>query len=113
MKLFRLTGRKANDYLRRNGNVWNGTTMTIRFLPCSPKQKPGLSVGTSASSRLSASAVKRNRMRRRCREALRVAIKDAEKAPCLQLLITPKPASLTCDFGAIRNDIATFLTKHA
>lgn len=117
MKLQRLSGRKVNDYLRRKGNVWKGKTMTIRWLPSAPRnpnidpEKPGMYVGTAASVKLHKSAVKRNRMRRRCREALRTNVKDMQKLPTCQLLITPKIASLTCDYHDITNDINTFLTS--
>jgi RNase P protein component len=117
MKLSRLSGRKVNDSLRRKGNVWKGKTMTIRWLPVAPRnpnidpESPGLYTGTGASIKLHKSAVKRNRMRRRCREALRVHIKDMKKLPTMQLLITPKIASLTCDYQEIKKDISTFLTS--
>ncbi|MBT5237386.1 hypothetical protein HOL63_03375 [Candidatus Peregrinibacteria bacterium] len=117
MKLSRLSGRKVNDSLRRKGNVWKGKTMTIRWLPVAPRnpnidpESPGLYTGTAASIKLHKSAVKRNRMRRRCREALRIHIKDMTKLPTMQLLITPKIASLTCDYQEIKNDIETFLTS--
>ena len=116
VKLLRLRGRKVNDYLRRKGNVWKGKTMTIKWLKHAPKnpnidpEKPGYYVGCSAPAKLHKSAVKRNRMRRRCREALRVAVKDHKKAPTLQLLITPKITSLSCDYDDIKADIASFLS---
>ncbi len=116
MKLRRLRGRKVNDFLRRKGNIWKGKTMTITWLPHAPRnpnvdpKEMGLYVGTSASVKLEKSAVKRNRMRRRCREALRTHVKDIQKLPTLQLLIRPKIASLTCDYSEIQNDISTFLS---
>jgi len=91
--------------------------MTIRWLPSAPRNpnvKPetmALYVGTAASIRLHKSAVKRNRMRRRCREALRIHVKDMNKVSTMQLLITPKIASLTCDYSEIRRDIASFLSS--
>jgi len=91
--------------------------MTIRWLLSAPRnpninpESPGLYVGTAASVKVHKSAVKRNRMRRRCREALRVYVKDMAKLPTCQLLITPKIASLTCDYHEIKNDIETFLTS--
>jgi hypothetical protein len=42
---------------------------------------------------------------------LRVHIKDMKKLPTMQLLITPKIASLTCDYQEIKNDISAFLTS--
>ena len=117
MKLSRLSGRKVNDFLRRKGNVWKGNTMTIRWLPSAPRNPnihpdtEALYVGTAASLKLHKSAVKRNRMRRRCREALRVYVKDMDNFTVMQLLITPKIASLTCDYDDIKRDIASFFSS--
>ena len=115
MKLSRLHGRKVNDYLRRNGKVWKGETMTIKWLAGAPKHpnvdpaQCALYVGTAASLKVHKSAVKRNRMRRRCREALRRIVKE-EKLPTLQLLISPRSSSLDCVFADIESDIRNFLS---
>lgn len=117
MNLSHLKGRKTNDYLRRKGNVWKGSTMTIRYLKGAPKHptidpgKPAIYAGTAASVKLHKSAVKRNRMRRRCREALRREIKNHKKLPTMQLLISPRIASLDCDFSEIESDVTAFLNK--
>lgn len=117
MKLSRLRGRKVNDYLRRKGNIWKGKTMTIKWLPSAPKNPNvdpatmAIYVGAAASTKLEKSAVKRNRMRRRCREALRRTVKGYEKLPTMQLLISPKTASLDCDFDDIISDVDTFLSS--
>lgn len=117
MKLSRLRGRKNNAYLRRKGNVWKGKTMTIKWLKNAPKspnidpEKPAVYVGAATSLKLDKSAIRRNRMRRRCREALRRTIKEHEKLPTMQLLISPKSASLDCDFDDIVRDVDTFLSS--
>ncbi len=117
MQLSRIRGRKVNDYLRRNGRVWKGKTMTIRWLPHAPRHpdvdpaKPAIYVGTAASLQLDRSAVKRNRMRRRCREAFRIALRERTKLPTVQLLISPRPASLVCDFRDIEADVVAFLSN--
>ena len=117
MKLSRLRGRKANDYLRREGKVWRGTTMTIRWLKGHPRNREvdhtdgAVYVGVSASTKLHKSAVKRNRMQRRCREALRKEVKNYEKLPTVQLLMSPRRASLDCDVADIHTDVVTFLRQ--
>ena len=114
MKLSRLRGRKVCDRVMRNGTVWKGKTMLIRWLPGTPRTLPrdaqGIFVGTFASSKLHKSAVKRNRMRRRCREALRTIVRERNKLPAVQLLLSPRSPSLTCDFHDIAQDVHAFLS---
>jgi len=115
MKISRLSGRKTCDFVLRRGRVWKGKTMNIHWLPGSPKKQgldprsPALYVGTFGSSRLSKSAVKRNRMRRRCREALRISLQE-QTLPCVaQLLISPRFASLESPFELLLADVRAFL----
>lgn len=93
--------------------------MTIRFLvgaPRHPSVKPGRSalyVGAVASTKLDKSAVRRNRMRRRCREALRLTLKTLESPETLQsfqLLLAPKSSSLMAPFSELSADLLTFLS---
>lgn len=115
MKLARLRGRKVCDYLLRKGTVWKGKTMFVRWLPGAPRHPaanpsaPAVYIGTLASSKLDKSAVKRNRMRRRCREAFRMSLQQATDLPTVQLLISPRSSSLRSPFGDILNDVQTFL----
>ncbi|MAE68719.1 MAG: ribonuclease P protein component [Candidatus Peribacteraceae bacterium] len=117
MKLSRLSGRKVNDYLRRKGNAWKGNTFTVKWLRGAPKNpnidptKSAIYIGTAASVKLHKSAVKRNRMRRRCREAFRRTIKSHKKPPTIQLLVSPRSASLDCDFDDVLRDVDSFLSQ--
>lgn len=114
MKLHRLRGRKVNDYLRRKGNVWKGRTLSIVWLRGAPKNpnvdpaRMAIYVGVAASTKTDSSAVKRNRMRRRCREALRRFAKECDTLPTVQLLLRPKIRSLDCSFEEIEQDIQQF-----
>ncbi|MBI3331329.1 ribonuclease P protein component [Candidatus Peregrinibacteria bacterium] len=116
MKLLRLRGRKICDHVLRRGSVWKGTHMTIRFVagpprhPAADPKKTGIYLGTVASTKLEKSAVKRNRMRRRCREAFRVTLKEVEKPVTAQLLILPRSSSLTCAFPELVSDVRAFLS---
>ena len=120
MQLSRLGGRKVVDRVRRRGSTWKGKHMKIVYVEQksqipNPKSQ-GLFVGTLASTHLDKSAVKRNRMRRRCREALRIMLL-AYRLPLtahVQLLISPRSSSLTCPFPELLEDIRAFLThlKH-
>ena len=117
MKLERLHGRKINDYLMRKGMMWKGKTMNIRWLSGSPKSPnvdraaKAIYLGTFASTSLHKSAVKRNRMRRRCREAMRLFLQKATDLPTAQLLLSPRIASLDAPFPLIEADIAQFFSN--
>lgn len=116
MKLSRLSGRKNNDMLLRKGNVWKGKTMRIRWMPGAPRHplidpsEHAVYAGTAASAKLNSSAVKRNRMRRRCREALRIELKNHPDIATVRLLLCPGHASLDAPFTEIQTDIRRFLS---
>lgn len=119
VKLKHLRGRKLNAHVMRKGRVWKGDTLVVRWLPIifkdgvDPaviKKNSGLFVGTMASAKLNKSAVKRNRMRRRCKEALRKAVIDRNENDAVQLLLCPRSRSLTCDFSDIQSDVERFLS---
>lgn len=114
MKLSHIKGRKANDYVLRRGRVWKGKMFTANWISGPPKlhaNEHGLYVGTFASVRLSKSAVERNRMRRRIREALRIIAKETENIPTAQLLISPRSASLNAPFEDIVREMRVFLSQ--
>jgi len=118
VKMTSLRGRKICDRVLRKGNVWKGQTMLMRWLPGTPAHpaanagEDAVYVGTLASRALSKKAVERNRMRRRCREALRVVLKNGP-APCpsrsVQLLLCPRSPSLHAPFTLLREDVERFL----
>jgi len=113
MKLHRLRGRKVCDFVQRKGRVYKCNTFIVRVLRGAPrpqKDTEGVFLGTFASTKVHKSAVKRNRMRRRCREALRRAIQETDKLPTVQLLLAPRSSSLTCDYKDIQDDVSTFLS---
>ena len=117
MKLLHLRGRKINDWMLRKGNVWKGKTMIARWMPGVPfikgQKKPqpqGLYLGTFASAKLHKSAVVRNRMRRRVREAMRTVVQEHTELPTAQLLITPKNASLDASFAELQADARALLS---
>ncbi len=122
MKLLRLSGRKVCERVKTKGILWRGTHMHARVLTGLPRSIPadspiGLYTGMLTSAKLDASAVKRNRMRRRCREALRLTLKsDEEKAvgklPLvipIQLILLPRSSSLSVPFGELLADVERLL----
>lgn len=67
-----------------------------------PESSPaGLYIGVLTSTKLHKSAVKRNRMRRRCREAMRLAVLSKEQMPAVQLLLLPRSSSLSAPFDEL------------
>lgn len=117
MHLSRLGGRKNCDRIRAKGFLWKGKHFVVRYLPGSPRGEeyvgpPRLCIGLLASSKLDPSAVKRNRMRRRCREAFRTVLLPLSPiSRSFQLLVSPRSSSLTCDFGALQEDARRFLSS--
>lgn len=114
-----LSGRKTCDAVLRKGSVWKGKTMIIHWMPGKPrnidpaKKTSGVFVGTFASSKLSKSAVERNRMRRRVREALRLTLRDMDSLQPVQLLLCPRIASLDSPFELLVQDARMFLSTFA
>ncbi len=115
MQLERLRGRKVCERLQRLGHVWKGKTMMVRWLhgtPRHPAADPAvraLYIGTLASTKLDKSAVRRNRMRRRCREAWRTLLREEPETFAAQLLIAPRSSSLKAPFADIQADVRQFL----
>ncbi len=124
MNLYRLSGRKVCERVKIKGHLWRGKHFHVRWLPGPPRSvapdaPAGLYVGLVTSVKLHKSAVKRNRMRRRCREALRITLKEkmaqGRKAGGLssmsvQLLILPRFSSLSAAFRELIADSTNFLS---
>ncbi len=116
MKLERLRGRKIVARVQQKGPLWKGKHLHARYVygyprhPAAALDRPGVFVGTLGSTKLSKSAVERNRMRRRTREALRTSLKAMPDFPTVQLLILPRSSSLKCPFAEIQTDISVLLT---
>lgn len=116
MQLSRLRGRKVCDAVIRKGKVWKGKNLVVRWLAGAPRHPhadpsvPAMYVGLFASAKLDKSAVKRNRMRRRCREALRTEMLSRTIPSPVQLLLCPRAASLDAPFDDIVKDIQSFLS---
>jgi len=117
MKLLHLCGRKTNQRVLTKGTLWRGKTMNVRWMPGIPqstwlrlkeRSPQGLYIGTFAPLSLSKRAVDRNRMRRRCREALRITMQKETAFPAFQLLVSPRSSSLSCDFQAVLADVRSF-----
>lgn len=115
MKPTSLRGRKNCERVLRKGKVWKGNTMIARILPGRPTSarsttSQAIYLGTYASAKLDKSAVRRNRMRRRIREAVRLSLLEKTPWTTAQLLITPRSASLDAPFDVLRSDAESLLS---
>lgn len=124
MRLLRLRGRKTTLRVQKDGNLWKGRHMLVRWLSGAPRHpstdpaRRGIYIGTLASSRLHKSAVKRNRMRRRCREAWRTALQAYDERLVakpglgpIQLLVLPRSSSLRAPFADLQREVRAFLSS--
>lgn len=125
MLLLRLSGRKTCERVKTKGFLWKGKHSFARYLSGAPRNLTAASptvsalyVGTLTSAKLDKSAVRRNRMRRRCREALRITLKDSSacRLPLtavrsFQLLLLPRSSSLSADFGELLSDAEHLLAS--
>ena len=114
MQLFRLSGRKICERVKTKGFLWKGKHMHMRIMRGLPRGSTlpnhSILVGVVTSAKLDASAVKRNRMRRRCREALRKTLLDHPSVPVsVQLILLPRSSSLTAPFDELLSDARRFL----
>lgn len=105
--LARLRGRKQNERVLKKGQVWVGKHMRVHYL-FSPLTEQ-MCIGVRTPKQLSAKAVERNRMRRRCREAIRVSLAQPEKIPAVLLVVTPKSSSLRAPFTELQLDAQQLL----
>lgn len=114
MKLLRLSGRKVCERVKIKGMLWKGKHMHVRYLTGAPRNRPGATgifAGLVTSSKLHKSAVKRNKVRRRCREAFRVTLKEMALSHSVQLLIFPRSSSLSAPFDELLSDARRFLSS--
>ena len=116
MELRRLSGRKVCERVKTKGMLWKGKHVQARIMRGQPRTvaqdtPPALYVGVVTSAKLDKSAVRRNRMRRRCREALRLEVSESPKAVSAQLILLPRSSSLTAPFGELLMDARRLLSS--
>ncbi len=116
MRLSRLSGRKVCERVKTKGMLWKGKHVQARFMRGLPRTlpvttPPAVFVGVVTSAKLDKSAVRRNRMRRRCREALRLAVSESPKEVVVQLILLPRSSSLTAPFDELLQDARRLLSS--
>ncbi len=115
MHLLHLRGRKNCDRVLRQGKRWSGKALAAVWVCGEPKTSAtsvaGIYCGTVVPASVDASAVRRNTMRRRCREALRLTLAawNGPDLPVAQLLLRPRSASLSAPFGDLLQEMGQLL----
>ena len=93
---YRFHGYGSLNYLHRNGKTARGKMMSARFIPNQRRENPRFAV--VVSKKVYKSAVKRNRIRRRIYEIIRVNI--GENPPAIDIALniySPEVLNLTHD----------------
>ena len=132
MQLRRLSGRKICERVKNKGFLWKGKHLFARSIIGLPRgyeilPTSGIYIGTVISAKQEPSAVKRNRMRRRCREALRIRLREIAEREAgnttegisaqisaqilhVKLMLLPRSSSLSASFGELIADIDVLLS---
>lgn len=112
MALTSLKGEKEFRKVRAHGQAIRDPLFTLRLTEYRPRYgetwRPRAIVGIVVSKKTLKHAVKRNRVRRRVREALRTL--PGGLPPCRAILL-PNPAVLTVPFADLQDALARALAK--
>lgn len=105
MRATRLRRTRDIELVREGGEVRSDRLFTLRT------RRNGLDEVrvAVASPRSLGGAVRRNRARRRVREAIRVLLRDRRAAPGTDLFVVARPAALDAPSGALRAAVAKHL----
>jgi ribonuclease P protein component len=99
---------KRRDFLRvQKGRRANTGLFSVLALP---KPEGASRIGFTVSKKVYASAVKRNRIRRRLKEAARLEA-AAFAGSAADIVVIAKPEALRADFALIRSGLRTAVAK--
>jgi ribonuclease P protein component len=107
---YRLRDRRAFQAIYHAGQRRSTAGLTLLFQPM-PAGGEGIpsQVGLAVSKKVDKSAVRRNRLRRRLREAIRLLCPQLK--PGYQLLFIPKPNLLTYKWPELQAEVRYLLQK--
>ncbi len=115
---YRLTRKRDFDILYKEGRFVNGEYVTLKFWRISPEKYPrrgyattDLKVGFVVSTKVSKSAVKRNRAKRQMREVMRLIFKETDAKKGYLVAVIAKPKILDAVYGDIARDIRSVLSR--
>lgn len=113
MRLARLTKRSEFLAAADRGRRFRSSAFTVQVLdrPCEAagSDAPGLRLGLTAS-RKTGNAVKRNRIRRRLREAAKIALAGQCSRPC-DMVIVARTETIDASFRSIIADLSVALDR--
>ena len=101
----RLKGRSDFLRLRDAGRKWVSPTVIVQ---AGTAESPGIRYGITATKK-TGNAVTRNRIKRRLREAVRVALADAQ-AP-VDIVLIGREQTATCPFATLVKDLRWCLKR--
>ncbi len=114
----RLRGTKEWEILFNEGNFAGAHNLTMKYWKIEPDKYPrrkfeadDLKVGFSVGVKISKSAVKRNAVKRKMREVIRLLLKDNKIKQGYLVGFMAKPSILSVDYHKIEEDILFCLKK--
>ncbi|PIZ95743.1 MAG: ribonuclease P protein component [Candidatus Magasanikbacteria bacterium CG_4_10_14_0_2_um_filter_33_14] len=114
----RLRGTKEWEVLFKEGNFVGANSLTMKYWKIEPKKYPrrkfeleDLKIGFSVGVKISKSAVKRNAVRRKMREVIRLLLKDNKIKSGFLIGFMAKNVILEADYHKIEEDILFCLKK--
>ena len=114
----RLKKKRDFEIAFENGRFLGGQLVTMKVWHINPDQYPkrgysveDLKIGFVVSKKVHKSAVKRNRLKRRMREVVRLLIKDGALRPGNMVVIMAKASMLDAEYQDIEKDIVSLLKK--
>lgn len=117
-KEYRLTRMKDFEILFKEGRFVGGGLVTAKVWHVQPEKYPrraysseDLKIGFVVSTKISKSAVKRNRAKRQMREVVRLLLKEDRLKHGFMLSIMAKSAVLSAEYGDIAADVVGVLRR--
>ena len=109
---------KDFEILFKEGRFFAGKFITAKIWKIDPEKYPrrkynadDLKIGFVVGVKVSKSAVKRNRIKRQMREAVRLLLKDGKLKTGFLISIMAKPNVLGVEYGEIEKDIRVMLER--
>ncbi len=117
-KEYRLKKMKDFEILFKEGWFVNGEIFTAKVWKINAEKYPrrkytedDLKIGFVVGLKVSKSAVKRNRLKRRMREVVRLALKNQKLKKGFMVAIIAKPEALSKDYEEIEKGVVDILDK--